>query len=144
MLGNIKLYLGTRFLGGLRTLLHFAVLILKYSRHIVLGQHLFPKLMTRTSLFIRSWQRQAWFPQRPFLNIITDQLFKETALLPVSLTSKICESFFGILHVLLCLFCYCYTIYYKNGYPCLCSTFYFCVDFMPLVRVHVVRVHKHC
>ena len=45
MLGPISLYLGTRFLGGLRKLLDFAVLILRCSRHTALGQHLFPKQM---------------------------------------------------------------------------------------------------
>ena len=94
MLGPIKLCLGTRFLGGLRTLLDLAVLILKCSRHIALGQHLFPKLKTRTSLSMRSWQRQAGGLQRPFVNIITNRLLKKTALLPLSLTSEICVKVF--------------------------------------------------
>ena len=37
MLGPISLYLGTRFLSGLRKLLDFAVLILRCSRHTALG-----------------------------------------------------------------------------------------------------------
>ena len=94
MLGPIKLYLGTRFLGGLRTLLDFAVLILRCSRLIALGQRLFPKLMKRTSLSMRSWQRQAGSLQRPFVNITTNLLFKEAALPPLSLTSENCNMFF--------------------------------------------------
>lgn len=73
-----KPYLGTRFLGGLRKLLDFAVLILRCSRHTALGPHLFPKQMKKTSLSMRSWQRQAGSLQRPFVNITTNQFFKET------------------------------------------------------------------
>ena len=100
----IKLYLGTQFLGGLRTLLDFAVLILKCSRHIALGQHLFPKLMKRTSLSMRSWQRQAGGLQRPFVNITTNRLFEETALLPLSLTSETCDMSLE--------YCMCYFVYF--------------------------------
>ena len=142
MLGPIKLYLGTRFLGGLKKLLDFAVLILRCSRHIALGQHLFPKLMKRTSLSMRSWQRQAGSLPRPSVNITTNRLFKETYLLPLSLTS---ENFDMFLEYYMGYFAYFATVrqYYKHGYHCLCSTSYFCVDFMPLVRVYVVWVHQH-
>ena len=101
MLGPIKLYLGTRFLGGLRKLLDFAVLILRCSRHIALRQHLFPKLMKRTSLSMRSWQRHAGSLQRPSVNITTNRLFKETDLLPLSLTS---ENFDMFLEYYMCYF----------------------------------------
>ena len=47
-------------------------------RHTALGQHLFPKQMKKTSLSMRSWQRQAGSLQKPFVNITTNQFFKET------------------------------------------------------------------
>ena len=78
MLGPISMYLGTRFLGGLSKLLDFAVLLLRCSRHKTLGQHLFPKQMKKTSLSLRSWQRQAGSLQKPFVKITTNQFFKET------------------------------------------------------------------
>ena len=102
-------YLRTRFLGGPRTLLDFAVLILRCLRHIailcttIVGQHLFPKLIKRTSLSMRSWQRQAGGLHRPFVNITTNRLFKETVLLPLSLTS---ENFDIYLEYCICYFAY--------------------------------------
>ena len=51
---------------------------LRCSRHTALGQYLFPKQMKKTSLSMRLWQRQAGSLQRPFVNITTNQFFKET------------------------------------------------------------------
>ena len=51
------------------------------------------KANEKTSLSMRSWQRHAGSLQRPSVNITTNRLFKETDLLPLSLTSENVDMF---------------------------------------------------
>ena len=70
----IKLYLRTRFLGGLKSLLDFAVLILRCSRHIVLDQHeIMAKAGWRSVEIFHKYYNKPVIPGRSLASAILDQ-----------------------------------------------------------------------
>ena len=143
MLGPISLYLGTRFLGGLRKLLDFAVLILRCSRHTALGQHLFPKQMKDVPVHV-IMAKAGWKSAETFRKYYNKPVLQGNRLASVILDHGHWHLWcvFWNIAVALSLILFLLDNILKHGYHCLCSTYYFGVDLMPLVRVHFVWVHQ--